>query len=45
MPIEMATFLGQLYNRDVDPEDLVTVIRFSQIMAGPVVPTFEGDLF
>ena len=28
---EMATFLGQLYNREVTPEDTVTVIRFSQI--------------
>ena len=30
-PEEMATFLGQLYNREVSPEDTVTVIRFSQI--------------
>src|SRR6059036_822184 len=30
-PEEMATFLGQLYNRDVTPEDVVTVIRFSEI--------------
>src|SRR3954466_387572 len=28
---EMATFLGQLYNRDVSQDDLVTVIRFSAI--------------
>ena len=28
---EMATFLGQLYNREVTPEDTVTVIRFSAI--------------
>jgi hypothetical protein len=44
---EMANFLGQLYNRDVDTEDIVTVIRFSQIMNGPVVPPFRGenDLF
>ena len=42
---ELATFLGQLYNREVSPDDLVTVIRFSQIMHGPVVPVFEGDLF
>jgi hypothetical protein len=42
---EMANFLGQLYNRDVGSDDLVTVIRFSQIMAGPVVAAFEGDLF
>ena len=42
-PDEMATFLGQLYNRPIEPEDIVTVIRFSQIMNGPVVPfrTFE----
>ena len=42
-PDEMATFLGQLYNRQIEPDDIVTVIRFSQIMNGPVVPfrTFE----
>src|SRR3989475_12600719 len=28
---DMATFLGQLYNREVAPEDTITVIRFSQI--------------
>ena len=28
---ELARFLGQLYNRDVTEEDVVTVIRFSQI--------------
>ena len=28
---EMATFLSQLYNRDVTPDDTVTVIRFSAI--------------
>jgi hypothetical protein len=28
---DMATFLGQLYNREVVPEDTVTVIRFSAI--------------
>jgi hypothetical protein len=28
---EMATFLGQLYNREVTDEATVTVIRFSQI--------------
>ena len=32
-PEEMATFLGQLYNREVTPEDMVTVIRFSEIRA------------
>jgi hypothetical protein len=44
---EMAHFLGQLYNREVVPEDVVTVIRFSQILNGPVAPSFldEGDLF
>src|SRR5213082_4047650 len=29
---ELAHFLSQLYNRDVDGEDIVTVIRFSQIL-------------
>jgi hypothetical protein len=28
---EMASFLGQLYNREVTNDDLVTVIRFSKI--------------
>jgi hypothetical protein len=28
---EMAMFLGQLYNRDVTEEDMVTVIHFSEI--------------
>jgi hypothetical protein len=28
---EMATFLGQLYNRDVGEQEIVTVIRFSEI--------------
>jgi hypothetical protein len=44
---EMAHFLGQLYNRDIGPGDVVTVIRFSQILSGPVAPTFlgENDLF
>jgi len=27
----MASFLGQLYNREISGEDLVTVIRFSEI--------------
>src|SRR5205809_5854738 len=30
-PEEMATFLGQLYNREVTEADTVTVIRFSEI--------------
>jgi len=29
---EMATFLSQLYNREVTEEDTVTVIRFSEIV-------------
>jgi hypothetical protein len=41
---EMATFLGQLYNRAVESGDVVTVIRFSQILSGPVVPGFD-ELF
>ena len=34
-PEEMATFLSQLYNREVTQEDTVTVIRFSQIVSRP----------
>ena len=30
-PEEMASFLGQLYNREVGDDDVVTVIRFSEI--------------
>ena len=40
---EMANFLGQLYNREIGPEEIVTVIRFSQIVNGPVVQTFRGE--
>jgi hypothetical protein len=40
---EMAHFLSQLYNRDITPGDTVTVIRFSQILNGPVAPTFRGE--
>jgi hypothetical protein len=32
-PEDMATFLGQLYNREVSDDDIVTVIRFSEIRA------------
>ena len=44
---ELAHFLSQLYNRDVGGDDVVTLIRFSQILSGPVAPTFlgENDLF
>jgi len=28
---ELARFLGQIYNREVSEDDIVTVIRFSQI--------------
>jgi hypothetical protein len=31
---ELAKFLGQIYNRDVGEDDIVTVIRFSRIV-GP----------
>jgi hypothetical protein len=44
-PEEMAHFLGQLYNREVGDNDLVTVIRFSQILSGPVAPSFLGEDF
>src|SRR5256885_8906612 len=42
---EMAQFLSQLYNRDVGEGDEVTVIRFSQILSGPVAPSFLGEDF
>ncbi|HZR95875.1 MAG TPA: ASCH domain-containing protein [Gaiellaceae bacterium] len=42
---EMAHFLAQLYNRDVTADDVVTVIRFSQILTGPVAPSFLGEDF
>jgi hypothetical protein len=42
---EMAQFLSQLYNRDIDADDVVTVIRFSQILTGPVAPSFLGEYF
>jgi hypothetical protein len=44
---ELAHFLSQLYNRDVGNDDMITLIRFSQILSGPVAPTFlgENDLF
>ena len=42
---EMALFLGQLYNREVEADEVVTVIRFSQILSGPVVPGFDNELF
>jgi hypothetical protein len=32
---DMALFLSQLYNREVTPDDMVTVIRFSQIKDRP----------
>jgi hypothetical protein len=30
-PAELATFLGQLYNREVGADEIVTMIRFSEI--------------
>jgi hypothetical protein len=42
---EMAHFLATLYNREVTSEDIVTVIRFSQILTGPVAPSFLGEDF
>ena len=43
----MAHFLGQLYNREVSADDVVTVIRFSQILNGPVAAPWaaQNDLF
>jgi len=40
---EMAHFLGQLYNREIAPDELVTVIRFSQILNGPVAVPWAGE--
>jgi hypothetical protein len=34
-PEDLASFLSQLYNREVTGEDTVTVIRFSQIVTRP----------
>ena len=42
---EMAHFLATLYNREVSSDDIVTVIRFSQILTGPVAPSFLGEDF
>ena len=42
---EMATLPRAALQPRGDRGGLVTVIRFSQIMSGPVVPAFEGDLF
>jgi hypothetical protein len=42
---EMAQFLSQLYNREINGDDVVTVIRFSQILTGPVAPSFLGEDF
>jgi hypothetical protein len=36
-PEEMAHFLGQLYNREVNSDDIVTVIRFSAIKSNQIV--------
>jgi hypothetical protein len=33
---EMANFLEQIYGRPVGPDDLVTVVRFSQIVEHPI---------
>ena len=42
---ELIRWLGQLYNREVGADDVVTVIRFSQILTGPVAPSFLGEDF
>jgi hypothetical protein len=34
-PEDLASFLTQLYNRDITEDDTVTVIRFSQIVSRP----------
>jgi hypothetical protein len=40
---EMAHFLGQLYNREIQADEIVTVIRFSQILNGPVAVPWAGE--
>ena len=35
-PEDLASFLSQLYNREITEDDTVTVIRFSQIVTRPV---------
>jgi hypothetical protein len=35
-PEDLASFLSQLYNREITEDDTVTVIRFSQIVSRPV---------
>ena len=35
-PEDLASFLSQLYNREITEDDTVTVIRFSQIVNRPV---------
>ena len=44
---ELVEFLSQLYNREVSEDSEITVIRFSQILNGPVAQGFRGenDLF
>ena len=32
---ELISFLEQIYGREVSPEDVVTVVRFSQILENP----------
>ena len=34
-PEDLASFLSQLYNREITEDDTVTVIRFSQIVTRP----------
>jgi hypothetical protein len=34
-PEDLASFLSQLYNREITEDDTVTVIRFSQIVSRP----------
>jgi hypothetical protein len=36
-------FLEQIYSRPISPDDIVTVIRFSQILNGPVAAPWAGE--
>ena len=40
---ETSHFLEQIYGRPIEPDDLVTVIRFSQIVEGPTSQMGNGE--
>ena len=42
-PEDLASFLSQLYNREITEDDTVTVIRFSQIVERPSTQFGNGE--